>query len=139
MRNANGDGLGCTSPIGRYLHVTDTVDTASACGIAVRPRRADEPALKSLPTSAASGDTPFDRLIDSWFPLTYVLNNLNRALGLRDGYPFVLSAPAIEKMRFVHDTVGLDATADALAGEECATDVVGGVDALPRGRCRSSS
>ena len=24
----------------------------------------------------------FDRLIDSWFPLTYVLNNLNRGLGL---------------------------------------------------------
>jgi hypothetical protein len=34
-----------------------------------------------------------------------VLNNLNRALGLPDGYPFVLPPPAIEKMRFVHDTV----------------------------------
>ena len=34
------------------------------------------------------------------------LNNLNRALGLPDGYLFVLSAPAIEKMRFVHDIVG---------------------------------
>jgi DNA ligase D-like protein (predicted polymerase) len=36
----------------------------------------------------------------------YVLNHLNRALGLPDGYPFVLSARAIDKMRFVHDTVG---------------------------------
>jgi hypothetical protein len=35
-----------------------------------------------------------------------VLNNLNRALGVPDGYPFALSTPAIEKMRFVHDTVG---------------------------------
>ena len=48
----------------------------------------------------------FDRLIDSWFPLTYVLNNLNRGLGLPDAYPFVLSPPAIEKLRFVHETVG---------------------------------
>jgi hypothetical protein len=44
-----------------------------------------------------------------WFPITYVLNNLNRALGLPDGYPFVLPPPAIEKMHFVHDTVGVAA------------------------------
>jgi hypothetical protein len=65
-----------------------------------------------------SPDAPFDRLIESWFPLTYVLNNLNRALGLPDGYPFVLSAPAIEKMRFVHDTVGA-----AAASRPTSTDV----------------
>jgi hypothetical protein len=44
-------------------------------------------------------------MISDWFPLTYVLNNLNRGLGLPDGYPFVLSAPAIDKLRFVHETV----------------------------------
>jgi hypothetical protein len=88
-----------------YLHVTDTVETGSASGIAVRPRHAGEPALKQFPAEARTRDTPFDRLVESWFPLTYVLNNLNRALGLPDGYPFVLSEPAIEKMRFVHDTI----------------------------------
>jgi hypothetical protein len=97
-----------------YLHITDTVDTAAACGIALRPRRADEPALERLPAAAAGPDAPFDQLIDSWFPLTYVLNNLNRALGLPDGYPFVLSAPAIEKMRFVHDTVAAAMTTAAM-------------------------
>jgi hypothetical protein len=93
-----------------YLHITDAVQTAAACGIALRPRYADELVVNQLPTEAASPDAPFDRLIESWFPLTYVLNNLNRALGLPDGYPFVLSPPAIEKMRFVHDTVGAAAT-----------------------------
>jgi hypothetical protein len=44
-------------------------------------------------------------LLASWHPLTYMLNNLNRGLGLQDPYPFVLSAPAIEKLRFVHDTI----------------------------------
>jgi hypothetical protein len=34
-----------------------------------------------------------------------VLNNLNRGLGLSDGYPFVLSTPAIDKLRFVHDVI----------------------------------
>jgi len=89
-----------------YLHITDTVETAAACGIALRPRRADELVVEQLPTEAASPHAPFDRLIENWFPLTYVLNNLNRGLGLPDGYPFVLSPPAIEKLRFVHDTVG---------------------------------
>jgi hypothetical protein len=37
--------------------------------------------------------------------LTYVLNNLNRGLGLADSYPFVLSAPVVEKLRFIHETI----------------------------------
>ena len=45
-------------------------------------------------------------MIERWFPLTYVLNNLNRGMGLPDAYPFVLPPPAIEKLRFVHDVVG---------------------------------
>jgi hypothetical protein len=36
-----------------------------------------------------------------------VLNNLNRGMGLADAYPFVLSAPAIEKLGFVHRTIAL--------------------------------
>jgi len=34
------------------------------------------------------------------------LNNLNRGMGLADGYPFVISAPVIEKLQFVHEIVG---------------------------------
>ena len=45
-------------------------------------------------------------MIESWFALTYVLNNLNRGLGMPDSYPFVLSAPTIEKLRFIHEVVG---------------------------------
>jgi hypothetical protein len=47
----------------------------------------------------------FDDLIAAWFPLTHVLNNLNRGLGQPDAYPFVLSAPAIDKLRWVHETI----------------------------------
>ena len=58
----------------------------------------------------------------SWFPLTYVLNNLNRGLGVPDAYPFVLSQPAIEKLRFVHDVIAAGATArPAAAPAESAT------------------
>ncbi len=88
-----------------YLHMVDTLQTGAEHGLALTPRRADEPALRGISPSVTTRRVPFDRLIDSWFPLTYVLNNLNRGLGLADGYPFVLSTPAIDKLRFVHDTI----------------------------------
>jgi hypothetical protein len=89
-----------------YLHMTDTLEMAAACGLSLRPRRSDEPTLKSPPPAPGTrGFAAFDQLIESWFPLTYVLNNLNRGMGLPDGYPFVLSTPAVEKLRFVHETL----------------------------------
>ena len=88
-----------------YLHMTDTLETAAACGVSIKPRRRDEPALPRVPAAAGSPDAAFDRLMASWFPLTYVLNNLNRGLGVPDAYPFVLSTPAIDKLRFVHDVI----------------------------------
>ena len=88
-----------------YLHMVDTLETAASCGISLQPRRADEPSLSRVPALVVSHDAPFEQLIDSWFPVTYMLNNLNRGLGLADAYPFVWSAPAIAKLRYVHETV----------------------------------
>jgi len=88
-----------------YLHMVDTLETAAACGVSLRPRRRDEPALAHVPAEEIAAEASFDRLMTSWFPVTYLLNTLNRGLGLADAYPFVLSAPAIEKLRFVHDTI----------------------------------
>ena len=86
-----------------YLHMIDALETAAACGLSLRPRRRDEPSLET--DTRGNLASSFEQMISDWFPLTYVLNNLNRGLGLPDGYPFVLSAPAIDKLRFVHETV----------------------------------
>jgi hypothetical protein len=96
-----------------YLHMTDTLETAAACGIAVHPKRAHEPTLTKVPSQAGSPGTSFDRLIDSWFPVTYVLNNLNRGMGLPDAYPFVLSLPVLEKLRLVHEIVAASGSVHA--------------------------
>lgn len=86
------------------LHITDTLETAFACGISLKPRRSDEPSIR--PTSETNVALhSFDQLIQDWYPLTYVLNNLNRGMGRPDAYPFVLSAPAVEKLRFVHQVI----------------------------------
>ena len=94
-----------------YLHMADTLETAAACGLSLRPRRADEPALKTSGQDRPLGS--FEQKIEAWFPLTYVLNSLNRGLGLPDGYAFLLTPPVIDKLRFVHETI-------ASAGERVA-------------------
>lgn len=86
-----------------YLHMIDVTETAVACGLTLRPRRPDEPALEADPKLIRRRD--FGEVMDAWFAVTYVLNNLNRSLGQQDAYPFVLSDPAIEKLRFVHEVV----------------------------------
>jgi hypothetical protein len=88
-----------------YLHTTDTLEIAAACGLSLRPRRRDEPALKQPTVPSGQGTEPFDRVVADWLSLTYVLNNLSRGLGQPDAYPFVLPPPAIEKLRFVHQTI----------------------------------
>ena len=82
-----------------YLHMFDALETAADCGFALVPRDGERPA------AGATDGAPFQKMIDAWFPLTHALNNLNRGLGLPDAYPFVLSAPAIQKLRFVHETI----------------------------------
>jgi len=84
-----------------YLHMTDAIETAATCGLSLAPSREDEPSLQML----GEPPWPFEQMIKSWFPLTHVLNNLNRGLGFEDSYPFLLSNPVIDKLRFVHDVI----------------------------------
>lgn len=87
-----------------YFHMTDTLETAAACGMSLNPDRADEPHMPK-PTRQPVQEQSFDEIIQNWFPVTYVLNALNRGMGLADAYPFVLPPPTIDKLRFVHETI----------------------------------
>ncbi len=86
-----------------YLHMIDTLETAHACGLSLTPKQADEPSLKiaAPPMKIAS----FEDTLKAWFALTYVLNSLNRSIGMPDSYPFKLSTPVLEKLEFVHKVV----------------------------------
>jgi hypothetical protein len=88
-----------------YLHITDTLETAAACGVSLRPPRSGDPEIPAITDPMGGGPGTIEDLMASWFPLTYMLNNLSRGLGQPDAYPFVLARPAIEKLGFVHDTV----------------------------------
>ena len=89
-----------------YLHIVDTLDTAASFGLAVEPggqRRSEghRPRSSFDPYRARS----FDRLIDAWLPLSVAVNSLNRSMGQPDLYPFALSPPVIEKLRFIHGLI----------------------------------
>jgi hypothetical protein len=88
-----------------YLHMVDTLETASRFGLRLRIDGDALPDLKFRPGEDPYSDMTFDRLIQAWLPLTVALNNLNRSMGLADAYPFVLSGPALDKLRLVHAIV----------------------------------
>jgi hypothetical protein len=94
-----------------YLHMLDTLETANACGVSLHPVKAGEPALDHviLPTKTDA----FDSITREWFALTYVLNSLNRSIGMPDSYPFTLSTPVLEKLGFVHKVVRAQMQAQA--------------------------
>ena len=87
-----------------YLHIVDTLGTARTYGLALHPKAGSGAPLRDLTARRLDFDD-FDDLIGAWFPLTSALNSLNRSMGLADLYPFVLSSPAIAKLRFVHEIV----------------------------------
>jgi hypothetical protein len=87
-----------------YLHMIDTLDTARSFGLAVRSTGAHEDGRLEVAARRLDFDD-FDDLIHAWTPLTIALNSLNRSMGLPDLYPFVLSEPAVRKIRFVHDLI----------------------------------
>jgi hypothetical protein len=90
-----------------YLHIVDTLTTARSYGMALRPVPVGASKTpRGLTLMARNLDfDDFDDLIAGWVPLTLALNSLNRAMGLPDLYPFVLSERAIKKLRFVHDVI----------------------------------
>jgi hypothetical protein len=100
-----------------YLHMVDTLETARAFGLSIRPAPVQAPdgAAVVSPRAAARVTVAarrldlhsFDDLMASWVPLTIALNSLSRSMGVPDTYPFVLSPAAVEKLAFVHEVVEL--------------------------------
>ncbi len=90
-----------------YLHIRDGLQTAAAFGIVVAGPDVDSDPDPTAPLTSVphEGMDDFDALIDAWLPLTYALNAVNRSIGRRDLYPFVLSPTVLEKLRLVHQLI----------------------------------
>jgi hypothetical protein len=84
--------------------MVDTLETARSFGLALRPKPEGGGRRPESQTRRLDFDD-FDDLMGAWVPLTVAMNSLNRSMGLPDLYPFVLSTPAVAKLRFVHEVV----------------------------------
>lgn len=72
---------------GHYLQIRDALETALALEIVDAP------------------PADFDHLIRLWTRLSTAINLMNRSMGMRDAYPFVLTDPVIEKIRYIHELI----------------------------------
>ncbi len=87
-----------------YMHLHDGLETAVAWGVQLH--QAAPGAAPVLPDELQPEEDSIEHaLIENWLPLAQFVNAMSRSLGLRDGYPFVVSAPVIEKMNFIQHVV----------------------------------
>jgi hypothetical protein len=94
-----------------YLHIVDTLETAASFGLEVERPLPDGGVQRADPDFDPYRIDVVEPLIEHWLPLTFALNSLNRSMGLADLYPFVITPPAIEKLRFVHGVIRAEARA----------------------------
>ena len=88
-----------------YLHIVDTLEMVAASGMSVRPK-----IDKTGEFTARINFNPYraeaiEPIVDLWLPYVFAMNNVNRAMGLADLYPFVIAPPVIAKLGFVHALV----------------------------------
>lgn len=85
-----------------YMHIVDTLETAAAFGLRVKPRitRGEELGVR-VDFDPYHAET-IEQLIEAFLPVTFAVNSLNRSIGQQDFYPFVLSPVAIAKLGFIH-------------------------------------
>lgn len=88
-----------------YLQMVDSLETAAGFGMLLRSRRPASNTITAEPHQALVAGGAFDTMLEYWFPLTSALNSLNHGVGVPDLYPSVLSNPALEKLRFIHDII----------------------------------
>jgi hypothetical protein len=88
-----------------YLHIVDTLETASAFGLRVRPQIESKPELSMTIDFEPHRERDLNRLIEAWLPLTFAVNSLNRSMGQPDLYPFVLPPAVINKLSFIHERI----------------------------------
>ncbi len=98
-----------------YLHLRDTLDTAASFGL---PGPADvsrpEPfRLTDLWQPDRPNGPAFLGLLHDWIAVTSAMNEMSRAMGQPDFYPFVLQRGVVPKLHFIHCVVEQSSTHDS--------------------------
>ena len=84
-----------------YLHIMDMVETAYFFGLNVNPMGATKDMKTKVSFDPYTVDD-FDVIIDTCVPLSFAVNSINRAMGVTDVYPFVITPAVVHKLKFIH-------------------------------------
>lgn len=85
------------------------METAYDFGFIIEGRAISKPS--SVQNDSVNSDNvylrtvSFDEMLTDWLRLTIAMNALNRSMGLRDAYPFSVSAKVGDKLRYVHNLI----------------------------------
>ncbi len=87
-----------------YLHIRDTVDTALSFGLSPDSAQLEFTpfALDALYQPGDPNAQVFLDFLNQWTQLTTLLNEMSRAMGQPDFYPFVLPREVVAKLHFIH-------------------------------------
>jgi len=85
-----------------YLHFMGTLETAYSFGLSTSPLIKNDDSLRAIADFDPYLEMNFKRIASTYIPLTLAINSLNRSMGQPDLYPFVVPAPAMEKLAFIH-------------------------------------
>lgn len=88
-----------------YLHIMDMAETAHFFGVSVKPKLSSK-TLRAAIDQDPYGVSKFEKIFNTWMPVSFVINSLNRSMGIPDAYPFVVSPPVVDKMKFIHELIG---------------------------------
>jgi hypothetical protein len=88
-----------------YLHIVDALEMARAFGLNVDPPLDREGQMEAEVDFQPYRAPDIVTLVDTWIRLSQALNALNRAMGLADFYPFILSPAVIEKLDAIHSLI----------------------------------
>ncbi len=96
-----------------YLLVIDAVQTAKAWGVRLD---GDTP---TQPSDSEVQSVPLKHLVlEHWLPVAQFLNAMNRSLGLRDSYPYLMPTRVLEKMSTVQSLLSKASAADKPVAEQ---------------------
>ena len=74
---------------GHYMHIYDVLETAAVFGL----------------SESNSGEYNVREAVSIWRRLSVVLNELNRSIGVRDAYPFVVNSIVEDKLVYVDSVI----------------------------------
>lgn len=85
-----------------YFHMYDTLETAFSWGLSMKYKRGNF--LNIINLDPAQLYTIED-MKHQWAYLSCVMNSLNRSMGLKDAYPFVLTSAVMNKLQFIQRVI----------------------------------